>query len=434
MANHESEDEKYNFNALSKSKRDRMRHHSGIGSGASVEPSPFSRQELAVRVVVEPVEGWSAPRRLEMRQTTRGNVRYHRARMLDLRVEEHLSLKVARTRSQQGRVTRSQLFRMVWDDSIVGRILAETNARIAADNDVRLQRHRSGEFPWTKTTELVTESEFFRFCGVVLLMGQLYLRQDQYYWKGSPGRVTTQAPLLQAIITAMTHDRFVEIKHWLCFSDYAGSEEIRALQRLDWMSDAVFANCRKLYSPSGHLALDDQSITFFGRSMAVHGPRKRKGAKYALPLYSLNDEDGFTLAMQLMTKLPDDPDEPVSGAGAGAGPSPAAQGTSVGRRNRIILKLIDRALPNPAGFHITMDNEFTDYRLVDELSKRRVMVTGTIKSSMLTASSEELKLAKTDRGALKTGILIHAYFCYFFLMIFCFGLCNIFFVLNFLIF
>lgn len=377
----------------------------GKKSRKRAEPCPFTDEERGLEARVSPVEAWSAPQRLEMRQTTPGNVRYHRARVLDLRVEEHLPIKVARTRGQQRQVTRAQLHLMAWDAYTVCKSLAESNDRIAIENEARVLRYRSGEKAWRKPIELITIREFFHFHGIVLLMGQLHLPQEGDYWEGSPGRVTVNAPLLRAIRTCMTHERFVELKHWLCFSDATASEEDSALHRLDWMTAAVFGNSRKLFSSGNHLSLDDQSIAFFGRGPPKRGPSDRKSAKYALPFYSLNALSGFTLAIKLMTKLPDDSDDPVSGAGVGAGRSTATHHAQVGRRNRVILDLVDDALPNPAGFVIAMDNEFTDYRLVDELSKRGILVTGTIKSTMLTASSAELKLAKSDKKALNKGIL-----------------------------
>jgi len=92
--------------------------------------------------------------------------------MFDLHVEQHLALMSGRTRSQQDKVTRSKLLRVMRDDSTVGRISAEISARAATGNEVRVQPHRSGDCPWMKAIELVAVSEFSSFCGALLLPRQ----------------------------------------------------------------------------------------------------------------------------------------------------------------------------------------------------------------------------------------------------------------------
>jgi hypothetical protein len=199
----------------------------------------------------------------------------------------------------------------------------------------------------------------------------------------------------------MTYRRFSEIRRAFCFSELVDESGPPDYERLEWISDAVFKNGTALYSPTSEVTLDDQSIRFYGRCGAKRGPRQKKADASTISFYALNDARGFTLGLRMMTKLPESgAEQPTCHTDTTVDASHAPDEFVLGRRDRHILTLLQRWLPNPRG------SQFTSYPLFNELYKIGMLATGTIKKGMLTHGSAELKLAKECSKSLPQGIRV----------------------------
>lgn len=313
---------------------------------------------------------------------------------------------LGRTRAQRRAVTPIDVFMLLWNEELVVRVVGITNDRIIkySGNPIKPPQDgdKSGTYVAKSSEQLMTVDEFYTFCGVILLMGQLSLHRERTYWEEDCHGTGEVAQIIHAIQHSMRYDRFSFLRKYICFNIDTSVDE-GSHNRLDMIIRMLFTPTANFYQPECHLSLDDQSFRCFAKCPLARGLRQRKANTRAIQLASLNDDKGVTLAMSLMRKkrsqgtsdLDPDYENPRSSRIA------SMPGSS---RNDMVIDLFNRGLSNTVGYYTVMDSEFTNEELFDRLAEMGVLCTGTARRQWITRSSPELRLGKDAAKSFSPGM------------------------------
>jgi hypothetical protein len=110
--------------------------------------------------------------------------------------------------------------------------------------------------------------EFYVFMGVILYMGVHYEPQIELYWNPD----FTKGPL-HTVSAHLSLRRFQQIKRY-CHVSCPESDEQKGYHlpsnkiwwyKLEPLASAIQVSCRKYYSPSSKVSIDEIMVRFFGR-------------------------------------------------------------------------------------------------------------------------------------------------------------------------
>lgn len=348
-------------------------------------------------------ERFTPPRELEMVETYPSNISLHHARTFDLQSEDRGVVLLYRHRSENHALAPIDIIKRTWTHEIAKRWSqysypsiqpyiqpTETNSSVAAGDSYQ-------------TIRKPEPHEFYRLIGVRMLMGQLRGLRLREYWSDATEGSGRTVNILHAIQRSMTYKRYTELHKFTRFSDYSDTKDPHYDERLDWLLEDVFANSREMYNPTQCVTLDDQSAAFFGRSRHKKGPRNRKTDRYAIPSDELADMRGFTLGLRLQIQrecseqqhLCDDDEEMCT--------KRHSFNDDISEKNKDTLHFIEESLGYKSGFELFSDREYTNYVLFDELFKKGISATGTIRTNWCTNALSKNRGTRKDGFSLSKG-------------------------------
>lgn len=344
---------------------------------------------------------FTPPDRHVIKEVTPGDAKPYCVRRSPVQCVTASSRCLTRLRSQVDDY-RLNTFLAVWNRSVTDKIIEATSRRSREWAEQRSkqppisgQSEHASQLP---SNHALSREEILRYCGVRLLMGQVCLSREKDYFEGTISGTMPVVPILQAIKGTMTYKRYRYIRSKLCCSnpEYEHDKK-RGHLRTEWLAADVFGNSLKLYSPNRELTFDDQSFRYYGRFSHRMGPRGRRTGKSdpcAIGFDSLNDVDGFTMCLRMKGKASDasssTPSNPLRHEDAPACTHNTPCDTL--RTVKQITDMLDTALPDPRGYYLETDREYTTYKLMDELKGMGVLCNGTVNSNWLRkCASPELK-------------------------------------------
>lgn len=311
-----------------------------------------------------------------------------------------------RTRSTRNASTPLDIFLHAWDRDVVGRIIAATEHRVRERarqstmiaerdiSDLHSPPRKRARWHITLTYQLLT-----RYWGVRILMGKVAIANAKLYWQGSISGDCEVAIILNGIRNAMSYYTYMYIRRTICCSDLGYDETTQQGTQVDWLIEGVFGRLRGLYHGDGNLTFDDQSCRFHGKcrhKQGHRGSRQGKADHSAIPFDSLNSTDGFTYLLRVRkradegkpTQRPHSPNEHTHSH---------HQQPPMTRTTAMIVDMLKACFTKTEGLSLTTDSEYTSYKLLAQMLKLGVRVTGTVKRNWV-ASHTRINAKVLEKG------------------------------------
>lgn len=220
----------------------------------------------------------------------------------------------------------------------------------------------------------VSYDEICTVVGIMLFSGYHQLPNKRMYWQTDPDCKVT------LVTEAMRRRRFEEILHHIHLNDNTNINEdkfykVRPL--FDFLNDSF-----KQIAPSATLSIDESIIPYYGRHNAKQFIRG-KPIRFGYKLWVLAEPTGFMIHAEPYcgshTRLPD---------------------TGLGQGGNVVIGLVEHA-NIPEGTKLYFDNLFTSVSLLEELSRRYLGGTGTLRENRVGKNMNlppKNQFAKTARG------------------------------------
>ncbi|XP_022604863.1 piggyBac transposable element-derived protein 4-like [Seriola dumerili] len=177
-------------------------------------------------------------------------------------------------------------------DAAVFKLLCENTNKNAAKN-----LEKGKKFIWTE----ITPDEMKKFIGMLLYMAVLKLPKISDFWR--------QQTIFHVSFpaTAMSRDRFMAILSNLNGpkkneenDKKKGTEDYDHLHRVRPLMELICVNCKAIYHPRQHLAVDERMVGTKAR-LSIKQYMKAKPTKWGLKFFVLADINGYTIDFMLYT-------------------------------------------------------------------------------------------------------------------------------------
>ncbi|RWS23338.1 piggyBac transposable element-derived protein 4-like protein [Leptotrombidium deliense] len=147
-------------------------------------------------------------------------------------------------------------------------------------------------------------------------------------------------------------------------------------------------NYVKAYIPETDLVVDEQMVGYKGRtSLKQHMPNKPD--KYGIKLWALVDRNQYTLNLQVY-------------AGQEGFRRVGSRMREVDQAHRVVMDMVSVLDTSDRKHHITTDRFFTSLKLADDLLKRNITLTGTIRENKLEVPEELRKQRRNGESNRRT--------------------------------
>ncbi|KAK4324273.1 hypothetical protein Pmani_005113 [Petrolisthes manimaculis] len=182
------------------------------------------------------------------------------------------------THDAQNALSYRECFNLFWNDRMIEEVREWTNAKI---------RQEAAKYGRVQVTQApVTMLELKAFIGIHIFAGS---QKDNHMSTREMWQVTS-SPVYRAV---MSVGRFEFLINCLRFDDPDTRVERRATDKfapIRKIWDIFSDNCRRMYTPSEHLCVDEQLVAFRGRCpFRMYIPLKP--AKYGLKIFMLTDNE-----------------------------------------------------------------------------------------------------------------------------------------------
>ena len=257
-------------------------------------------------------------------------------------------------------------FRKFFDNEVFEMLVQQTN----------LYAHQNNMRNWEDTT--VREME--AFVALLIGMGIHCLPHVDLYWSSDT------LYRVQPIADVITVKRFKKIRQGLHLNDNQqapkrGDDNFDKLYKVRLLTDKMNANFQEQGVSSSSQSIDEAMILFKGRNcMKQYMPLKpiKRGFKVWI---RCDSHTGYVYQFSIYTGR-DTSEDAVAGLSA-----------------KVVIKLTD--VLQCTGTHITFDNYFTSVALLEELLKKNIYATATVRPNRVDLPVLARKKADMDRGQFK---------------------------------
>uniref|UniRef100_A0A3B4T941 PiggyBac transposable element-derived protein domain-containing protein n=1 Tax=Seriola dumerili TaxID=41447 RepID=A0A3B4T941_SERDU len=254
-------------------------------------------------------------------------------------------------------------------DAAVFKLLCENTNKNAAKN-----LEKGTKFIWTE----INPDEMKKFVGMLLYMAVLKLPRISDFWR--------QQKIFHVPFpaTVMSRDRFMAVLSNLHLSDpeqnedndkKKGTEDYDHLHRFRPLMEIICVNCKAIYHPRQHLAVDERMVGTKAR-LSIKQYMKAKPTKWGLKFFVLADMNGYTIDFILYT-----------------GKSKWASGK--GLSFDVVAGLVNNL---GSGYIIYTDNFYTSPLLFRHLRQQGFGACGTYRVPKLWQLPGDKQLRKEGRG------------------------------------
>uniref|UniRef100_A0A3B4UBG2 Si:dkey-19f4.2 n=1 Tax=Seriola dumerili TaxID=41447 RepID=A0A3B4UBG2_SERDU len=256
-------------------------------------------------------------------------------------------------------------------DAAVFKLLCENTNKNAAKN-----LEKGKKFIWTE----ITPDEMKKFIGMLLYMAVLKLPKISDFWR--------QQTIFHVSFpaTAMSRDRFMAILSNLNGpkkneenDKKKGTEDYDHLHRVRPLMELICVNCKAIYHPRQHLAVDERMVGTKAR-LSIKQYMKAKPTKWGLKFFVLADINGYTIDFMLYT-----------------GKSKWASGK--GLSFDVVAGLVNKDYLG-SGYAIYTDNFYTSPLLFRHLRQQGFGACGTYRVGVPTTQENALT-KKSPRGSIR---------------------------------
>uniref|UniRef100_A0A3B4T981 PiggyBac transposable element-derived protein domain-containing protein n=1 Tax=Seriola dumerili TaxID=41447 RepID=A0A3B4T981_SERDU len=256
-------------------------------------------------------------------------------------------------------------------DAAVFKLLCENTNKNAAKN-----LEKGTKFIWTE----INPDEMKKFVGMLLYMAVLKLPRISDFWR--------QQKIFHVPFpaTVMSRDRFMAVLSNLHLSDpeqnedndkKKGTEDYDHLHRFRPLMEIICVNCKAIYHPRQHLAVDERMVGTKAR-LSIKQYMKAKPTKWGLKFFVLADMNGYTIDFILYT-----------------GKSKWASGK--GLSFDVVAGLVNNL---GSGYIIYTDNFYTSPLLFRHLRQQGFGACGTYRVGVPTTQDNALT-KKSPRGSIR---------------------------------
>lgn len=231
-------------------------------------------------------------------------------------------------------------FKMFFDEKMLDKIIEETNRYAEQKNDaVR-----------------VTRNEMLVVLGIILFSGYRRVPSTRMYWEEQPD---VSCDLVK---DAIRRDRFEKILRYFHLADNTKINEDRFFKVRDFF-DALNKNLKCFPKPK-RASIDETMVPYYGRHSAKQFIRS-KPIRFGYKIWGAADpDDGWMLHV-----------EPYCGKS-----TKITQYPEFGQGGSVVLGLLE-ACDFQEGTELYFDNLFSSVALLEELTKRKMKATGTLREN-----------------------------------------------------
>ena len=258
------------------------------------------------------------------------------------------------TISSRNVTTVSEAFMLFLDSDIMQTVVNYTNQKANYFYQSLNLSDTNNKRVWIPTNI----QEMYAFVGVLLVMGALKAKREPL------SMLWSTDPLFERKIfpASFSRTRFTELLKFIRFDDLYTREERKKNDKMCAVREiftSFSSQCQLHYYPGSHLTVDEQLVGFRGRCpFRVY--MKSKPAKYGIKIWMLCDvETSYAMNLQVYTGKEGPRSEKNQGC-------------------RVVLDLTHSL---KSGYGITTDNFFTSIPLAQELLKRGLTLTGTLRKN-----------------------------------------------------
>lgn len=246
-------------------------------------------------------------------------------------------------------------------DAFLQFITLEMVEDIVKFTNIFIERKRQyTKYSRSRDAQLTTKSEMMALLGLLYLLG---LKGQQHTNVREVWAIDGTGML--AVRACMGLNRFLFLLRAIRFDDHATRDERQKTDRLAAVRSLLTsfeANCKKKYSLSEFVTIDEKLIPFRGRcSFIQYMPAKP--AKYGLKIYALNDAETFyTSSFEVY-----------------CGKQPTGPFEVSNKPYDIVHRLVDHIKGSQR--NLTIDNWYTSYDLVESLLDDKLTCVGTLRKN-----------------------------------------------------
>ncbi|KAB0805150.1 hypothetical protein PPYR_02120, partial [Photinus pyralis] len=188
----------------------------------------------------------------------------------------------------------------------------------------------------------VTDDEIRLFIGLLLFTGYHRLPRERMYWSLDPDLA------IPFVSSAISRNRFQEIKRYLHFADNSGIERNDKMYKVRPIMNILNNKFRQWGILHQNLSIDEAMVKYFGHHSAKQFIRG-KPVRFGYKEWMLCSSSGYCYAFDVY-------------CGAKCNSKPISRSLPLG--SRVVLELLD-VIEKPSDHIIFFDNYFTNYDLLD---------------------------------------------------------------------
>ena len=214
-----------------------------------------------------------------------------------------------------------------------------------------------------------------RFIAILIISGYNTVPRRRLYWSNSPDVRN------DAMCAAMSRKMFEDILRYLHVAKNEQLNKDDKFAKLRPLFDAVDQRFRQHFPVQQHLAIDESMVPYFGKHSTKQFIRG-KPIRFGYKLWCCCTKAGCLVSF-----------EPYQGA------SGRTETTALGVGGGVVVRLLERIPSHP--YTVFTDNFFTSLMLIDELKKKGIGLTGTVRANRVEKCPLQAvdQFKKLDRGS-----------------------------------
>ncbi|KAK3717501.1 hypothetical protein RRG08_063118 [Elysia crispata] len=201
----------------------------------------------------------------------------------------------------------------------------------------------------------VTPGELKTFIAILIVSGYCSVPRRRMYWSGD------EDVRNEAIVNGMKTDRFDEIMKYFHLTDNSNLDVTDKFSKVRPLFSLMNECFQKYFQQKENLSVDESMIQYFGRHSAKQFI-KGKPIRYGYKIWILTTSLGYAINL-----IPYQSTATVKAV------------PGLGMAGQVVLDLVT-ALPQNC-FHVTFDNLFSSLALAEELTRRGLACTGTVRAN-----------------------------------------------------
>ena len=225
---------------------------------------------------------------------------------------------------------------------------------------------------------LLTSDEIYQFLGIILFSGYHHVPSEKHYWSTEPDLHVS------FIANEISRNRYQKIKHYFHLADNDNLEKGNKVAKVQPIYDSFNRNIKQFGLLHSTLSIDESMVPYKGLH-PIRQYMKSKPIKFGYKLWALCGVDGYPYHLDIY-----------------CGKTEEAHG-EYGLGGNVVLSMVNIVDEfEEKNVEFFFDNYFSSNQLLVNLSERKILATGTVRSNRTQGADlillEKKLMEKTIRG------------------------------------